>query len=215
MNELQTQFPTDTWVAASWEEYVRLLEDPLYEKAKGYYYKDHMRLEMLPVGHDHSEDDGTVSLAINLFCIAKNIPFKVLPNCSYRKAGSKECQPDVSYYFREQTQLIPRGTSTVDLDRYPAPNLVIEVAVTSLLDDLGVKRSLYEELGVTEYWVVDGQNTQILAYAIADQGSKRIQISQVLPELSIDLLEAALRRSREIDQSQVGAWLLTQFQQES
>jgi Uma2 family endonuclease len=214
-DNLQTQIPTDTWVAASWEEYLRALENPLYEKAKGYFYKKYMRIEMLPVGHDHAEDDGTISLAVNLFCISKNIPFKVLPNCSYRKTGSKECQPDVSYYFRERTQLIPRGTSTVDLDRYPAPDLVIEVAVTTLLDDSGIKRSLYEELGVQEYWVVDVENTQILAYTIADRGSKRIQTSQVLPELSIDLLETTLQRSRETDQSQVGAWLLTQFRPES
>jgi Uma2 family endonuclease len=67
MNELQTQVPTDAWVAASWEEYVRLLEDPLYEKAKGYYYKDHMRLEMSPVSFDHGRDHTIVSTAIGLF----------------------------------------------------------------------------------------------------------------------------------------------------
>jgi urease accessory protein UreF len=36
----------------------------------------------------------------------------------------------------------------------------------------------------------------------------------VLPGLTIAILEAALQRSRITDQSQVGAWLLTQFQQE-
>ncbi|HEY9661323.1 MAG TPA: Uma2 family endonuclease [Allocoleopsis sp.] len=219
MSDIQTPLnitpplQTDTWIAASWDDYMQAIEDPIYASAKGYYYREHMRLEMLPVGHDHSEDDGTVSLAVNLFCIAKNIPLKVLPNCSYRKAGSKECQPDVSYYFGERARIIPRGTSVIDLSCYPAPDLVIEVAVTSLLDDLGTKRSLYEELEVTEYWIVDAENTQILAYAVADQGSQRIQISRVLPGLDIAVVEAALRRSRETDQSQVGAWLLAQFQQ--
>jgi Uma2 family endonuclease len=104
------------------------------------------------------------------------------------------------------------SSSIVNLDQYPAPNLVIEVAKTSLLDDIGTKRALYEELGVAEYWVVDVQNTQILAYAIAEQGSQRIQVSQVLPGLTIAILEEALRRSRKTDQSQVGAWLLNQFQ---
>ena len=46
-------------------------------------------------------------------------------------------------------------TNIVNLDRYPAPDLVVEIAKTTLLDDLGTKRSLYEELGVAEYWVVD------------------------------------------------------------
>ncbi len=90
---------------------------------------------------------------------------------------------------------------------------MIEIAKTSLLDDLGTKRSLYEELGIAEYWVVDVQNAEIIAYAIADQGSKRIQESQVLPGLVIAILEEALRRSREMNQSEVCAWLLSQFQQ--
>ncbi|MGF1936318.1 MAG: Uma2 family endonuclease [Nostoc sp. ChiQUE02] len=57
----------------------------------------------------------------------------------------------------------------------------------------------HEELGIAEYWVVDVQNAQIIAYAIADQGSKCIQESQVLPGLAIAILEEALRRSREIN----------------
>lgn len=212
MSNLQTRLDTDTWIAASWEEYLRTIENTAYATAKGYYYQGHMRVEMLPVGHDHSEDDGTISLAVNLFGIARSIPLKILPNCSYRKVGVGECQPDVSYYIGDRAQLIPRGTAVIDLNRFPAPDLVIEVAATTLLDDIGIKRSLYEELGVSEYWGLDVQNAQILAYAIADQGSKRIQASQVLPGLTIALLEEALQRSRETDQSQVGAWLLSQFQ---
>lgn len=89
---------------------------------------------------------------------------------------------------------------------------MIEIAETSLLDDLGVKRSLYEELGVDEYWVIDVQNTQISAYVMADGSSKPIQESQVLSGLTILILEEALRRSREMSQSEVCAWLLSQFQ---
>lgn len=214
MSNLQTRPLTDTWIAASWDEYLHVIEDPSSETAKGYYYQGHMRVEMSPVGHDHSKDDGTISLSVNLFGIAKAIPLKILPNCSYRKAGVGECQPDVSYYVGDRAQLIPRGTSVIDLDRFPAPDLVIEVAATTLLDDIGTKRALYEELGVSEYWVLDVQNAQILAYTIAEQGSKRIQVSKVLPGLTVAVLEEALRRSRETDQSQVGAWLLTQFQQQ-
>jgi Uma2 family endonuclease len=136
-----------------------------------------------------------------------------LDTTTFRKTGIQDCQPDVAYYLRERAQFIPTGTGIANCDRYPAPDLVIEIAKTSLLDDLGTKRSLYEDLGVAEYWVVDVQNAQIIAYAIADQGSKRIQVSQVLPGLAISLLEEALRRSREMNQSQVGAWLLNQFQQ--
>ncbi len=50
------------------------------------------------------------------------------------------------------------------------------------------------------------------AFAIARRGSHRISESRVLPGLVMSLLEEALRRSRDVDQAQVGAWLLQQFQ---
>jgi Uma2 family endonuclease len=212
MSDLETKPLTDTWVVATWDEYVRAVEDPAYEKAKGYYYNGQMRIEMSPVGSDHASDHAMIIFAINLFATLRGIPFSARDNCTYRKAGVRECQLDVSYHVRERAQVIPWGTSIIDLNRYPAPDLAIEVAHTSLLDDQGAKRLLYEDLEVKEYWIVDVQNVRITAFAVADQGSRRIIESQVFPGLAISVLEKALRRSRQMDQSQVGAWLLAQFQ---
>ena len=39
----------------------------------------------------------------------------------------------------------------MDVNLYGAPTLTIEVASTTLSDDLGQKRLLYERLGVQEY----------------------------------------------------------------
>ena len=118
----------------------------------------------------------------------------------------------MAYYFRKNAKAIPSGTGIVNLDQYPAPNLVIEIARSSLLDDLGTKRSLYEELGVNEYWVIDVQKAQLLAYSMSNQGSQRIQVSQVLHGLEVTVLEEALQLSRQTNQAEVGAWLLSQFQ---
>ena len=46
MSNLQIKLPTDTWVVASWDEYVQVIEDPAYEKAKGYYHNGQLRIEM-------------------------------------------------------------------------------------------------------------------------------------------------------------------------
>jgi Uma2 family endonuclease len=213
MSELQTQLPTDTWIYTSWDEYEQIVTNLLNEKGKSYYYKGHMRLEMPPVSFDHGKDHVVIIFAVTLFATLKGIVATGLDTTTFRKTGVHDCQPDVAYYLRERAQTIPTGTGIVNLDRYPAPDLVIEIAKTSLLDDLGTKRSLYEELGIGEYWIVDVQNTQIIAYAMADLGSKRISESQVLPGLAITILEEALRCSREMSQSEVGTLLLSQFQQ--
>ncbi len=212
MTELKTPIPTDTWVTASWDEYIQLVSDPIYGKAKCYYHQGQLRIEMSPVGHDHSSDNTVISVAVNLYGILKNIPLKGLTNCSYRKKGMQECQPDVSYYVGELALVIPRGTKIVDLNQYPPPNLAIEVGDTSLDDDLDRKKKLYEQVKVSEYWVVDVAKAKLSAFAIINGKSQPITESQVLPGLGISLLEEALQRSWSCDQTQVGAWLLQQFQ---
>ncbi|MGK7891474.1 MAG: Uma2 family endonuclease [Leptolyngbyaceae cyanobacterium] len=211
MSYSKTLLPTDVWVGASWDDYVQAIEDPAFAQAKGYYYKEHMRLEMLPVGHDHAADNSLVDFAVQLFCTLKSVAFKGLTNCSYRRTGVQECQPDSSYYLRDQAQVIPWGTTVVDLNRYPAPDLAIEISASSLLDDQGSKRALYEELGVSEYWVVDVATAQVLAYTMTQRGSHRIDESQVLSGFNIAILEVAIQRSRNQDRAQVGAWLLAEW----
>ncbi len=213
MVNLQTKLPTNTWVTATWDEYIQVIENPAYEKAKGYYYNSKMRIEMPPVGNDHSRDHTIVIITASTYAAIKGIPMNGNDNCTYRKTGLNDAQPDVSYYIGENADVIPWGTSIINLDNYPPPNLVIEVANTSLADDKGEKRLLYEELGVDEYWIIDVQHIQVIAFAVANGGSRKITQSQVLPGLEISLLEEAFRRSRQMNQSQVVAWLLSQFQQ--
>lgn len=210
---LQTSIPTETWVRATWDEYLQIVNNPDYERAKSYYNNGQLRIEMSPVGSDHSCDHAVVIIAIGLFAAIRGIALTGRDNCTYRKTGVREAQPDVSYYIGENAQTVPWGTTIIDLDVYLPPDLAIEIANTSLADDLGNKRILYEDLGVAEYWVVDVQNVRITAFAIADGGSRRITESQILPGLTIAQLEDALQRTRQMNQSQVVAQLLAQFQQ--
>ncbi|MDR9403306.1 MAG: Uma2 family endonuclease [Halothece sp. Uz-M2-17] len=207
-----TKIPTDTWITGSWDNYLQVLADLTDEKAKSYYYNHQMRIEISPVGNDHVSDHNIVIYAVNLFAAIHNIDLNGKDNCTYRKTGVREAQPDVSFYIAETAETIPWGTGIVDLEQYPPQTLVIEVANTSLLDDKGNKRLLYEDLGVSEYWIIDVQNVEILAFAIRNQGSYRIRESQVLSGLEIRLLEQAFQRTRLINHGKVSAWLMQQFQ---
>ena len=213
MNKTQTKLPTDTWVTATWQEYIQTIQDQIYEKAKSYYNNGKLRIEMSPVGNDHANDHAVIIGAVSIFAATRNINLNFKDNCTYRKTGFREAQPDVSCYIGENVNVIPRGTSIIDLDIYPPPTLVVEVANTSLADDKGEKRLLYEAMNVSEYWIVDVQNLEIIAFAVANGGSRKINQSQVLPGLAISLLEETLQRSCQTNQGQVYPWLLKEFQQ--
>ena len=212
MNQLQAKLPTDTWVNATWDEYIKVIGDSSYENARGYYYNGRMRLEISALGNPHSRDHFIVIAAIALFASTRNIDLDGHDNCTYRKTGYQEAQPDVSFYVGANAEIVSWDATIIDLDTYPPPDLVIEVAYSSLADDKGEKRLLYESLGVREYWIIDVQNVQVIAFEIENRGSRRIDQSQVLPGLSIAVLEEAFRRSRQMNHGKVSAWLLSQFQ---
>jgi Uma2 family endonuclease len=209
------QLVTNTWAIATWDEFLKNLENPAHVKAKGYYHNGKYRIEMTPIGNEHSQDHSIINHAVYLYATLRNIPLTGKDNCSYRQVGLKEFQPDLSYYVGNNANAIPWGVGVVDLNEYPVPDLVIEVASTSLADDLGEKRLLYEDLEIAEYWVVDVQNVKVIAFAIEDNGSKRIAESLVLTGLKIEILTAALQRSRSTNHTEVGSWLMQQFQEQA
>lgn len=213
MNKTQAKPPIDTWITATWQEYIQIIEDPFYEKAKVYYHNGRLRIEMSAVGNGHGSDHAFVIGVVGLFAATKNIMLNGLDNGAYDKTEYLAAQPDASYYIGENADVIPWETFLIDLGIYPPPTLVIEVADASLTDDKGEKRLLYEAMNVSEYWIVDAAlKAEVIAFAVADGGSKRINESQVLPGLGISLLEEALQRTRQENQAQVYRWLFSQFQ---
>lgn len=209
---LQTKTPLDTWLAVPWEEFVNIADAPDSTKLKSYYYNARMRFELMSTGSDHSNDHALILFALSFFAATRCIPMTAKDGCTYRKKGHTEFQPDASYYIGDKADVIPWGTRIIDLDRYPLPNLVIEISDTSISDDLGTKRLQYEDLGISEYWIVDVQNMQIFAFTIGMDGStKRIRESLVLSGLKIEILEQAIQRSRQENQTAITAWLIEQF----
>lgn len=211
---ISQQIVTDQWIRATWDEFVQILESPQYADSRCYYDKNQirqMRIETMPVGSEHAIDNGIIYAVIFLYCTLKNIHHVGLLNASYVKTRFQGCQPDISYYIGEIAARAPRSSSIISLDESPVPNLVIEISSSTLNDDLGKKRLLYEQLGTSEYWVVDVQEVKIFAFEMLDGGSRQITASKLLGGLAIADLEAALKLSREKSQSEVGSWLIQKF----
>ena len=202
----------NTWISATWTEFVVIADAPDSAKRKSYYYQHQMRFEDMSTGSDHAKVHTIIIMAVGLFAAMQGIPINGHDGCSYRKTGKNEFQPDASYYIGDNADAIAWGTRIIDLDQYPLPDLVIEISDTTFNDDLGTKRLQYEELGIKEYWIVNVQTMKIYAFAIAPDGSSHhIRQSLVLSGLKLEILEQALERSRQANQSTVTAWLMQQY----
>ena len=202
---------TDTWVSATWEEFLALVDRPEFEQARCYYDAGWMRIETMPIGSAHGQDNSILAAIVSLYGTLKNIPFVSFTNTSFRKIGERECQPDLAYYIGSSVQRPTKNNQPVDVDTWGTPTLAIEIASTTLSDDLGQKRLLYERLGVQEYWVVNVEAATVIAFEIANGGSRQIQVSLVLPDLSLAVVEEALRRSQTEEDGAVNRWLIEQF----
>ena len=211
MTLLQTKTQLDTWLTAPWQEFVNIDDASDSTKLKG-YYNGKMRFEPISTGSDHSNDHALILFALSFFAASQRIPMTAKDGCSYRKKGHTEFQPDASYYIGNKADVIPWGTRIIDLEQYPLPDLVIEISDISIADDLGAKRLQYEDLGISEYWIVNVQTMQIFAFANDRDGSiRRIRESLVLSGLNLEILEQALQRSRQENQSATTAWLMEQL----
>jgi len=208
---LSPNFTTDTWVKATWEEFIALADDPASEKGRFYYDRGKLRIEMSPLGLNHAEDNSIISTLVTLFCALKKIPYRELTNCSFTKPRLQQAQPDIAFYIGSLANSPPRSNYPVDLNQYAPPALVVEIASSSLSDDLGEKRMLYERMEVQEYWVVDVKQAEVIAFAIAAGGSREIETSQVLPGLAKTIIQDGLERSRTEEHGAIIRWILNQF----
>lgn len=198
---------TDTWVKATWQTFAALSHQPQYQGGRAYFNSGYMRIEMAPLGAGHGRQNTVISQLVSLFGMLRNLRIARFTNCSFRKAGL-ECQPDLAFYIGPDFQLPLQDNTPIDVTRFGPPTLAIEIGASSFRDDLGSKRLLYERLGVTEYWVVNVAERDVVAFAIAGNRSGQIQTSKVLPDLELALVKDALQRSQTKDDSALMRWLM-------
>jgi Uma2 family endonuclease len=108
----------------------------------------------------------------------------------------------------------PGESRRIDLSRQRLPDLVGEIADTSLEIDLDEQKQIYASLGIAEYWVVDVKGMRLFAFGLNGKGAyESIRVSKVLTGLSIDLLEQTLERLATETNTAAANWLMQQLQQ--
>lgn len=201
------------WGPISWEEYMALAKNPAYVDGRFYYHQGLLRIEMSPLGPRYGRQNSIISKVVSLFATIKNIRLVEFANTSFRKPGIAEFQPDLAFYIGSGLKIPPMTDTPVDLQQYDPPTLVIEIGDSTVSDELGRKRLLYEESGVQEYWVDDLSVAEVVALTIDNGRSGRIRESQILPGLTISLVEEALKRAKIEDDTKINLWLLKIFSQ--
>jgi Uma2 family endonuclease len=139
---------------------------------------------------------GDLFAMILLVCATKfpDIKLSTFGGCQMEKKGKRAVAPDIVLYVGDDAPTWKTGQSRfIDLEQWRSPDLVGEISDTTLAIDLDEKKRMYAELGIAEYWVIDVRAYRLFAFRLDETGVyQQCEMSQVLPNLAIALLEQTM-----------------------
>jgi Uma2 family endonuclease len=201
------------WQSATWDDYVVLRDDAM-TMARLCFDDQCLWVDMGSEGINHAGHCDLLTMLIAFWAQRHpEMALHSLGRCQLEKIGHKAAAPDLVIYVGEPIPRWEEGQRRfLNLDEERSPSLVGEISDTTLATDLDEKKRLYASLGIPEYWVVDVQGARLFAFSLTVGGTyQQIQVSQVLPDLSIDLLTQTLRRLTQGSNTAAAVWFAGQI----
>jgi Uma2 family endonuclease len=199
--------------SATWEEYLHHVEDSDSQEERVFFHLGKLWIDMGNEGINHARFNELFTLILGFWFVNQSdIQFDLLGGCVIEKPKTQGAAPDKMVYVGGGSpQWQPGEPRRVNLDRWRVPDLVAEIADTTLAIDLDEKKQLYLALGIPEYWVIDVKGRQVLAFRLVDGKYHQISESVALTGLPIELLEQTLDRL-DNDNGNAALWFATQIQ---
>lgn len=206
--------PKQQWQQATWDDYVALRDDK-NDRCKLFFDNQHLWVEMGAEGINHAKF-GDLFAMILLVCAIKfpDIKLSTFGGCQMEKKGKRAVAPDIVLYVGGDAPTWQSGQSRfIDLEQWRSPDLVGEISDTTLAIDLDKKKRLYADLGISEYWVIDVRAYRIFAFRLDEEGVyQECEVSQVLPNLAIALLEKTMELLETKTNTEAAIWFSQQIQ---
>lgn len=207
--------PPKTWHPATWELFVRYCEESTFDEVRAFYNAGLIWVDMGNEGINHSNFCQLISM-IFLAWFAKQgqSEFSNLGGCVLEKPTQRGAAPDIVLYVgADFPQWQPGERRRINLDQWRVPNLVGEVADTTLPTDLDEKKHLYAALEIPEYWVIDVTGCRVFAFRLNEQGAyDTCDLSGALKGLPIVLLNQTVARLKTESNGGAALWFGRQLE---
>lgn len=188
----------------AWETYDQFVQETMDKVSNPLFYYEEGQLLIMPKSPEHEFICDYVVLFINLVAIEWSINCGSLGSSTFQREDI-ECgfEPDSCFYFENEPKI--RGIERFDMTIHPAPDLIIEVDITSLSTK---RESIFAAFGVPEIWRFDGARMQILKlengkYEIA---GRSLALPLVTAEILSDFIKETETLSRLEWSQKVIAW---------
>ncbi|NCJ07539.1 Uma2 family endonuclease [Synechococcales cyanobacterium C] len=200
---------------ATWQDYVAIRDSSDIDWRKISFHQGWLWVDMGTEGPSHASFSDLITMIFGFWAfLHPEIPLQSYGRCLIERPDTHACAPDLVLYKGDNIPKWQLGEPRrLILNRHRLPDLVGEIADTTLSLDLDEQKQLYASLGIAEYWVIDVKGNQIFAFSLLASGRYGIiENSQVLPGLPIALLEQTLTRLETEANTAAATWLLQQLQ---
>jgi Uma2 family endonuclease len=191
-------------------------DDPTPERVKLFFNQGQLFIDMGSEGINHAGFSDLFTLLLGFwFSQYREQTAASFGRCLIEKPKTQAAAPDLVLYIGEGVPQWQSGEPRrIDLTQWRVPDLVGEVSDTTLATDLDEKKQLYAALLIPEYWVINVQGRQVLAFRLQENGKyQQITHSVALENLPVALLEQTLEHLSEGTNISAALWFAQQIAQ--
>lgn len=173
----------------SWETFETLLAETGEDRGSRFAYEDGS-LEIMTPLFEH--ENPKIQFDRFILILAQELEIEIRSAGSTtlkRRIAKRGIEPDNCYYI--QNELAIRGKETLNLETDPAPDLAIEIDITSSsVNKLGI----YSALGIAELWRYNGRNLKF--YQLREEQYIECEFSIAFPIISVSDISRFIQQSK-------------------
>jgi Uma2 family endonuclease len=174
----------------SWKTYETLLEELSERRLRLTYNRGN--LEIMAPSPEHELSKEVLGRFIDTIAEEFNVNIYPLGSTTFKQPELSGAEPDKCFYIRNIAAV--QGKKRLDMENDPAPDLVLEIDITSSsLNRLQV----YADLGVAEVWIYNGES--LIIQQLQSGNYVISQTSQFFANLPISEVAMWLQRSTTMD----------------
>ncbi|MGK7897463.1 MAG: Uma2 family endonuclease [Xenococcus sp. (in: cyanobacteria)] len=174
----------------SWQTYETLLEELSDRRLRLTYNRGN--LEIMAPSPEHEFNKTLMGRFVETLAEESEIQIYPLGSTTFKKPQLSGAEPDECFYFYNIVAV--RGKKRLDLTKDPAPDLIVEIDVTSSSYN---RLQVYTDLGVKEVWIYNGESLTIKQ--LQNDNYITSQSSQFFPNLAIAEIANFLKQAETTD----------------
>lgn len=188
----------------AWKTFTRFVAEAMNKISNPRFYFDEGNLLIMSVSPEHEYYNRIIASLMDILAEQFGKNWLALGSTTYTKDDiEKGFEPDSCFYFSNIEKM--RGVKRLDMNIHPAPDLIVEVDITSLST---FRQHIFAAFGVPEIWRFDGEKMSILKL----ENNKYVEIAdslalpKVTPEILTDFVDKSETLSRLEWISEVRTW---------